>query len=91
MGLDATKPVFRVFNKASFKLVSSATENSYEIEISYYVTFQKANNKGTDQTARMCRLVCACVVRSPPKTGFLVEAQLWKGAQMKEISVQVIS
>ena len=29
-------------------------------------TFQKANNKGADQTARMGRLVCACVVRNPP-------------------------
>ena len=31
----------------------------------------KANNKGADQTARMRRLVCACVVRKPPKTGLL--------------------
>ena len=29
------------------------------------------NNKGADQTALMRRLVCACVVRQPPKTGFL--------------------
>ena len=36
-----------------------------------YGTFQKVNNKGTDQTARMRRLVCACVVRKPQKTGFL--------------------
>ena len=36
-----------------------------------YDTFQKANNKGVDQTARMRRLVCACVVRKPSKTGFL--------------------
>ena len=36
-----------------------------------YATFQKANNKGADQTARMCRLVCACVVRKPPKTSIL--------------------
>ena len=38
---------------------------------SRYNTFQKANNKGAGQTARMRRLVCACVVRKPPKTGFL--------------------
>ena len=31
----------------------------------------KVNNKGADQTARMRRLVCPCVVRKPPKTGFL--------------------
>ena len=36
-----------------------------------YDTFQKANNKGADQTARMRRLACDCVVRKPPKTGFL--------------------
>ena len=34
-------------------------------------TFQKANNKGAHQTARMRRLVCACVVRKPSMTGFL--------------------
>ena len=39
-----------------------------------YDTFQETNNIGADQTARMRRLVCACVVRKPPKTGFLA---LW--------------
>ena len=29
------------------------------------------NNKGADQTVGMRRLVCAFVVRKPPKTGFL--------------------
>ena len=36
-----------------------------------YDTFQKANNKGADQTARMRKLVCDCVIPKPPKTGFL--------------------
>ena len=36
-----------------------------------YDSFQKANNKGADQTLWMRRLVCACVVPKPPKTGFL--------------------
>ena len=36
-----------------------------------YDIFQKANNKGADQTARMRRLVCACVVRNPPMSSFL--------------------
>ena len=36
-----------------------------------YETYQKANNKGAEQSARMRRLVCVCVVRKPPKTGFL--------------------
>ena len=35
-----------------------------------YDTFQKPNNKCADQSARMRRLVCACLVRKPPKTGF---------------------
>ena len=30
-----------------------------------YGTFQY--NKGADQAARMCRLVCTCVVRKPPE------------------------
>ena len=80
-----------ISNKASFKPVSSATENSWKIEISpvasLHVTLQKAYNKGTDQTVRMRMLVCACVVRKPLKTGFLVAAHMWKGVQMKEISV----
>ena len=29
------------------------------------------NNKGADQTARVCRLVCAFVVRKLPDAGFL--------------------
>ena len=39
---------------------------------------KKANNKGADQTARMRRLVCACVVRKLPKDRFSrVEAQFY--------------
>ena len=63
MGLVPTKPVFRVSDKVRFKPACSKLR---------YGTFQNTNNKGTDQTARMCRLVCACVVHKPPKTGFLV-------------------
>ena len=36
-----------------------------------YDTFHLSNNKGTDQTVRMRRIVCAFVVCNPPKTGFL--------------------
>ena len=39
-------------------------------------TFQKAKNKGADQTARMRRLVCTCVFRKPPKTGFLASRSI---------------
>ena len=42
-----------------------------------YDTFQKANNKGADQTARMCRLVCACVDRKSLKTGFLTSKPIY--------------
>ena len=39
--------------------------------MSTYDTFQKANNKGADQTVQMHRLVCACVVRKPRRQVFL--------------------
>ena len=39
--------------------------------MSRYDTFQWANNNGADQTALMHRLVCAFVVRKPPKRSFL--------------------
>ena len=35
-----------------------------------YGTFQKANKKGADQSARMRRLVCNSVVPKPPKDRF---------------------
>ena len=61
--------------KRGSKPVSPATETSQKTEnlpvaSLHNLTFQKVNNKGADQTARMRRLVCACVVRKPPKTGF---------------------
>ena len=34
---------------------------------SRYNAFQKVNNKGADQTARMCSLVSAFIVRKPPR------------------------
>ena len=44
-----------------------------------YETFQKkANNKGADRTEQMRRLICACVVRMPPKTGFLVTRPIFR-------------
>ena len=35
-------------------------------------TFQIANDKGADQTARMRRLICTFVVPNQEKSGFLV-------------------
>ena len=43
-----------------------------------YDSFQKGNNRGADQSAWMRSLVCACVVRKPPKTGFLVSRPIFK-------------
>ena len=37
MGLVSRKPVFRVCEKASFKQVSSATETSQQVYISYFL------------------------------------------------------
>ena len=68
MGLVATKPVFRVSDKARLKPACSATESSWKNEISlvgrYYI-FQKANNKGADQAG--LGLCCS----QKPQTGFL--------------------
>ena len=63
------------FDKECFKPVSSAKETSLKIKISpaasLHMILSKKQKKGADQTARMRRLVCACVVHKPPKTGFL--------------------
>ena len=63
--------------KRDSKPVFSATETSLKAVISLIAsldTFQKVNDKGTDQSAYMCRLVCVCpfVIANPMKTGFLV-------------------
>ena len=67
--------------KEYFKPVSSAIETSLKIEISpaasLHMILSKKRKKGADQTARMRRLVCACVVRKPQKIGFLdIEAHI---------------
>ena len=62
MGPVVRKPVFGVSDKASFKPAFTATETS---KFTYDI-FQKANNKGADQTVGIRRLVCTCVIRTPP-------------------------
>ena len=52
-----------------------------------YDTFQKTNNKGADQTAHMCRLVCAFVVRKPLKTDFLTSRPICSSTFKKKITV----
>ena len=39
-------------------------------------------NKGDDQTARMRRLVCTCVVRKPSKTGSLASRPFYSFAYL---------
>ena len=64
MGLVATKPIFGVSSKRD--------SNQFpQLEMFRDDAFQNAKNKGADQSASMRRLVCAFVVRKPPKTGFL--------------------
>ena len=53
--------------------------------MSRYDTFQNANNKGADQTARMRRLVCSFVVRKPPKKVYLA---LWPICALVEMSMR---
>ena len=70
------KPVFGDSAKASFKPVSSATETSYKFEILPVARLnmllsKKQIIKALIHIARMRRLVCAFVVRTPQKTGFL--------------------
>ena len=48
-----------------------------------YLTFQIANDKGADQTARMRRLICAFVVRNQEKSGFLVSMPIWLPAWLR--------
>ena len=48
-----------------------------------YFTFQIANDKGADQTARMRRLICAFVVRYQEKSGFLVSMPIWLPAWLR--------
>ena len=64
-GLAARKPVFGVSDQSMFKPTCSAQETRYNDEIMYEVNkisyFDKANNKGTDQTVQMCKLVCPFV------------------------------
>ena len=68
MSLVERKPVFRVYDQVRLKPACSATEASQTLEISDIETRdiilpRQANNKGADQTAQMCRLICAFVVR----------------------------
>ena len=77
MGLVVRKTVFGGggVSTKSVSNQSSAKETSLKMEISpaasLHMILSKKQKKGADQTARMRRLFCACVVHKPPKTGFL--------------------
>ena len=66
----------RVSNQAP-QLQRLASELKFRYSKFTYGTFQKVNNKGADQTVRMRRLVCACVVCKPPKKGFLATRPIY--------------
>ena len=76
------KSCIRGFRQSKFQTSTSAAETIYKnwnftCSKFTYDTFQKVNSKVTDQTARMCRLVSACVVRKTPKNRFSrVKAQI---------------
>ena len=57
------------------------TKNGELIDI--WPSFQIANNKGADQTARMRRLVCAFVVRK--QLGFSVEVHMMLKPRLPDI------
>ena len=70
MGLVNKKPVFGVSDQVKPNLACSATElenRNFVCSKFRYVTFQRVNNKGADQTVQMPRIRL-----QTPKTGFLV-------------------
>ena len=68
--LSSGCPTKQVSNQSP-RLQRLARKLKFHLSKLTYDTFQKANDKGANQTVQMRRLVCACVVPKPPKTGFL--------------------
>ena len=56
------KPAFGVSDQVRLKPACSATEEIFEFNKYKYYTMQAVNNKGSDQTVRMRRLICTFVV-----------------------------
>ena len=73
-----TKPVFGVSDKDSNQ---SPQLQRLACSMFRYDTFREMNNKGTDQIARMCCLVCAFFIRTTPKTGFLTSEDRFSRGQ----------
>ena len=68
--LSSRFPTKRVSNQSP-QLQRLARKLKFHLQQVYIRYFTKSNNKDADQTARRRRLVWACVVRKPQKTGFL--------------------
>ena len=62
----------RIIDKAGLKPVSSATETRKNIGISFvaslFMMLSKREEKGADQSARICRLVFALLFTNPEYT-----------------------
>ena len=74
--LSSGFPTKRVSNHAP-QLQRLASELKFRLLQVFIWYFQKGNNKGADQTVRMHRLVCACVVPNPRKTGYLAKRPIF--------------
>ena len=83
MGRTVRKPVFGVSTKQdpnqSPQLQALARKLKFLVKQAKYDTFQKANNKGADQTVWMRSLVCAFVVRKHWRQGFSHQAPYSNG------------
>ena len=60
-GVNARKPVFRIFQPGHAQTRLLSYIDKLQCEASIYHTLQEKNNKGTDQTVWMCRLVCTFI------------------------------
>ena len=67
LGLDTKQPVLEVSDKQNLNQSPQLQRLPRKFTSSklIYGTFQNVNNKGTDQSARMRKLVCAFAVRKP--------------------------
>ena len=93
IGFDTRKPAFGVFDWVRLNPAFSATETSKNIKIWHIATstikLYRVNNKGADQTAQMCRLVCAFVVRMQQVRFSYLEVNIIWGSPRENMSSRV--
>ena len=81
MGIDTTKPVFSVSDKATLISESPQLQRLARVENCNFTfrTFQKANNEGADQSVGIhrLRLVCTFVVSKPEDRFFFVSRPIY--------------